>query len=514
MEASCDILIVGGGTGGCAAAMAACSLGYRVVMTEETDWVGGQLTSQAVPPDEHQWVETHGCTLRYRQFREAVRKYYRDHFPLTDQARNNKLLNPGNGWVSRLCFSPRVGLAVLTGMLARYRATGQLQIWHQCVPISATVDGDRVTSVRVIDTDTGLETDVTFGFVLDATEIGDLLPMTGTEYRVGAESQAEFGEMDAPEVANPRDIQAFTWCLCVGFDPAGGRAPIEKPQQYDYWKSFEPVMEPRWTGKLFSWTFFDAISNSDKRIKFLGKTGMFSYRRIIDSSIFETFSHDYSMINWVQNDHFDAVIDEPEDRTAVVYENARQQSLSILYWLQTEAERDDGGIGYSELYAAGDPVGTRDGLAMAPYHRESRRIKARFTMTEAHVGKDMRPDGAVEFWDSIGIGSYRMDLHPSASGRNGIDNDAWPYQVPLGSLVPERMTNLLPACKNIGVTHIANGCTRLHPTEWNIGEAAGLLAAYCLGDEITPQGVYEDRNRVVEFQNLCVAQGIEIEWPS
>jgi NADPH-dependent 2,4-dienoyl-CoA reductase/sulfur reductase-like enzyme len=57
---SCDIAIIGGGVGGCAAAIAACRNGMRVVMTEETDWVGGQLTSQAVPPDEHPWIKMFG----------------------------------------------------------------------------------------------------------------------------------------------------------------------------------------------------------------------------------------------------------------------------------------------------------------------------------------------------------------------------------------------------------------------------------------------------------------------
>jgi hypothetical protein len=45
----------------------------------------------------------------------------------------------------------------------------------------------------------------------------------------------------------------------------------------------------------------------------------------------------------------------------------------------------------------------------------------------------------------------------------------------LGALIPIRMENLLPAAKNIGTTHITNGCYRMHPVEWNIGEAAGAL---------------------------------------
>lgn len=41
------------------------------------------------------------------------------------------------------------------------------------------------------------------------------------------------------------------------------------------------------------------------------------------------------------------------------------------------------------------------------------------------------------------------------------------------------MENLLPGAKNLGTTHITNGCHRLHPVEWNVGEAAGALAAFC-----------------------------------
>ena len=103
-----DVLIVGGGTGGCAAAMAATSMGRRVVMTEATDWIGGQLTSQAVPPDEHTWIERFGCTGRYRQYRNLVRDYYRNKDSLTVQARSDPYLNPGYGFMRRACVMNRV----------------------------------------------------------------------------------------------------------------------------------------------------------------------------------------------------------------------------------------------------------------------------------------------------------------------------------------------------------------------------------------------------------------------
>ena len=128
MASPYDILIIGGGTGGVAAALAAARAGRRVLLSEETDWIGGQLTAQAVPPDENPWIETFGGTRSYRAFRENVREYYRRWFPLTPAARANPLLNPGDGFVSRLCHEPRVALAVLEAMLAPYVSNGQITL--------------------------------------------------------------------------------------------------------------------------------------------------------------------------------------------------------------------------------------------------------------------------------------------------------------------------------------------------------------------------------------------------
>src|SRR5438445_11074569 len=125
-ELACEVLIVGGGMGACAAALAACRNGRQVILTEETDWIGGQLTSQAVPPDEHPWIEQFGATRSYREYRTAVRDYYRQHYPLTAQARARLDLNPGNGSVSRLTHEPRVSVAVMEALLAPFRSSGQL----------------------------------------------------------------------------------------------------------------------------------------------------------------------------------------------------------------------------------------------------------------------------------------------------------------------------------------------------------------------------------------------------
>ena len=126
METETDVLIVGGGLGGVAGALAALRLGRRVVLTEETDWIGGQLTAQAVPPDEHPWIEEMGCTASYRRLRNGIRDFYRRNYPLTAKALDRDHLNPGDGLVSRLCHEPRVALAVFEGMLAPYRSGRRL----------------------------------------------------------------------------------------------------------------------------------------------------------------------------------------------------------------------------------------------------------------------------------------------------------------------------------------------------------------------------------------------------
>ena len=97
-----------------------------------------------------------------------------------------------------------------------------------------------------------------------------------------------------------------------------------------------------------------------------------------------------------------------------------------------------GKTGWKGLRLRPDLVGTRDGLAKAPYIRESRRIKAEFTVLEQHVGTAARRKKlgktdveAEPFPDRVGVGSYRIDLHPSTGGVNYIDISSLPFQVPL-----------------------------------------------------------------------------------
>ncbi len=532
-ELNRDVVIIGGGLGGCAAAIAALRNGLRVVMTEQSDWIGGQLTSQGVPADEHGWIETAGANRSYRQLRSQIRQHYRMHYPLTDAARKNAALNPGNGNVSRLCAEPRVSLAVLEAWLEPFEKSGQLVLLREHVPVSANVDADRVLAVTVRSTKSGDSRVLTGPYFVDATELGDLLPLTGTEFITGSEARSETRELHAGDKVDPTNQQAFTMCFAVDH-LAGENHTIDRPDKYDFWRDYVPKMNPPWPGRLLDFTYTHPRTGKPKRLGFdpdggksvNGALNLWTYRRIIDDSLFKPgrFDSDISLINWPQNDYLlGNLIGVSDDEAARHVARAKQLSLSLLYWLQTEAPRPDGGTGFPGLRLRADLMGTEDGLAKMPYVRESRRIKAAFTVLEEHVGRENRsvvtgqsPDevSAAVFADSVGVGSYPIDLHPSSGGDNYIDFDSLRFQIPLGSLLPVHMQNLLPACKNIGTTHITSGCYRLHPVEWGIGEAVGCLVSFAMKKKVKPSAIRETPKLLAEFKDAIRQQGVESEWPT
>lgn len=512
-----EILIVGGGVGGGAAAIAAASSGFRVVLTEESDWIGGQLTSQATPPDEHGWIEQFGCTSSYRQMRNAVRNFYKTFYPLTEKAKANPFLNPGDGWVSPLCAEPSVFLKVLETTLAEFVHKGNLQILTEHFPVAADVETDEVRAVVLKNLNTGEAITIAAKYFIDATELGELLPLTKTEFVTGAEAKSETDEPGAKEFAEPNNSQAFSVCFAMSYDENSDNT-IEKPEKYDFWRNFVPQLNPAWSGKLLSLSGTNPRTMEKVEYNFAPHeepnrafAGLWTYRRILHRENFVegAFDSDITLVNYPQIDYFledlSNVADYEKKRRVVA--EAKQLSLSFLYWLQTEA-------GFQGLKLRKDIVGTTDGLAKMPYVRESRRIKSEFTVLEQHVSKTCRPDEiyAEKFADSVGIGFYRIDLHPTVGGDNYLDVEALPFQIPLGALIPRETENLLAACKNIGTTHITNGCYRLHPVEWNIGEAAGNLAAFCLENSLSPRVVRNDKKHLTDFQNRLKSRGVELEW--
>ena len=472
----------------------------------------GQLTSQAVPPDEHRWIGEQGCTASYREYRRRVRSYYRSLPGFAPGIKIREAFCPADSEVSHLSHPPRLALRLLREMLAPYEEQGTLTVLTGARLVACDASEDTIRSVTVEIG--GEEVLVTGEIFLDATDTGELIALSGTAYRVGAESRAETGETHAPETGDPTDMQPVTYTAAIE-NRRTGDFVIPKPELYD---TFRRLKMPYDDYPVFSMYGPDSSTGRAKRFgMFPGERDdagqelfpLFKYRRIVNSAYFTDGSepYDVTLVNWPQDDFFLGNLFDCPDAA----ENdrlARQFTLSFVYWLQTEAPRADGGLGYPFFRLAGEYLGTQDGLSKAPYIRESRRIRARFTVTEEMIRRGSHP----AFPDSVGVGSYPIDLHITTATHTFFYEPSERFTIPLGAMIPEKMGNLIPACKNIGTTHLSGGCYRLHPVEWNVGEVAGYLAAFALSEQIPIAEVWEDSARFAAFAALLEANGVQRYW--
>ncbi len=516
-ERKCDVLVVGGGTGGIAAALAAARGGRTVCLLEETDWIGGQLTAQGVSAlDEHEHIERFGGTRSYYALREAIRDHYR---LLSPALAAQPHPNPGACWVTRLAFEPRIAVDALDAMARPFVESGRLTILARTKAASAQVNADRVESVLAVNLDDRRGTRIRPRIVIDATELGDLLPMAGVEYVVGAETKAETGEPHAqPLERKPHCVQSFTYTFVLERMPAGARHVIAKPQRYEHYRDGQPyslrihVHGGEIYGEETRWLEYEVLDQAAGT-----KGGLWTYRRLIGASLFPPkagYPNDISMLNWPGNDYRDqSILDCPPLDQARALQDAKRVSLGFLYWLQSEAPRAGAMTGFPELKPRPDVFGSEDALGKHPYIRECRRIRALTTVVEQDVSADYQSGArARHFEDSVGIGWYPIDIHNSGPDDVGVSCRTRPFQIPMGALIPVRVKNLLAGAKNLGTTHITNGCYRLHPVEWNIGESAGALAVYALDTGKDPAAIHGDATLRRDFQRRLAADGVPVCW--
>jgi hypothetical protein len=510
LTVECDIAVLGGGMGGVAAAVAAARSGYRVCLTEETPWLGGQCTSQGISAfDEHQYIERFGGTALYLELRQRIRDLYTTNYELAEGPAAAPLLNPGAGWVSRLCFEPRAARAAILEMTIPLVDQGLLEIHYGACVRAADCDRGSITRVALDQPAYGRRIDVRAAYYLDATELGDLRPLTHAPYVTGAESADDTGEPGARvgEYA-PHLAQRFTFPFVVDYRP-GENHTIARPRNYARNRQEQPFTLTSECGSpALTYKVFEPVPDLP---------GPFwEFGRILAAGNFSPgqFAGDLSMINWSGNDFGGGtVIDCSEEIRSERLQAARDLSLGLLYWLQTEVPRDHGaGCGYPELRLRRGVLGTADGLSIYPYVREARRIRAAVTVREQDVMANHQSGSRARlFPDSVGLGWHPVEIHEQRGGA-AITEQTRPFQIPLGSLLPDQVTNLLPACKNLGVTHITNGCYRLHPVEWNTGEAAARLAVYSLQNKVNPAAVRTDDEHLRALQSCMLAAGVPIFW--
>ncbi|MBE9180475.1 FAD-dependent oxidoreductase [Oculatella sp. LEGE 06141] len=101
--------------------------------------------------------------------------------------------------------------------------------------------------------------------------------------------------------------------------------------------------------------------------------------------------------------------------------------------------------------------------------------------------------------DTVGIGHYAIDFHPcmvlsppelegnyERPGERRGAGQAYPFQIPLRSMIPQQVDNLLVAGKSIATSHIAAAAYRVHSFEWSSGAAAGTTVDFALDQNVLP----------------------------
>ncbi|HZY60876.1 MAG TPA: FAD-dependent oxidoreductase [Edaphobacter sp.] len=505
----CDAVIIGGGMGGVSAAYEAARAGLSVCMTEPTLWIGGQMTSEGVSAfDDNKWIDTTGASKTYADLSQRIREFYYAKTKASTKAPHASLanFNPGNCWVSRLCFEPKPAVEVLQSMLQPQIEKGRLKVWVHTVPVRVDRQGRKIESVQAYDLSHKTWLRLEGKYFVDATEWGDLLPLSDLPFRVGAEAKSETHERNAADKADPLAVQSFTYPFILLNAPKAAPAGAQPPN-YNSLKDKYSFVVDYGHGKFLTYGMFS---------KNPGTPGSFwNYRRSVDAAQYRpgTFAGDLSMINWDSNDYCDArLLSNDPVAQATALQGAKRLSLGFAWWLQHDVPRDDHhGHGYPQLELQAAAMGSSDGLAQQPYIRESRRIIPIRTIVEEDLAVDFQKGARAALYpDSVGIGQYAIDIHSCA--HKDFTSATKPYEIPLGALIARDVDNLLAASKDIGTTHISNGAYRLHPTEWSVGEAVGATIAWAVQHRVTPAAIDRDPSQLSGLQRLLVGQGHPIFW--
>ena len=425
---SYDIIIVGGGTSGVVSAIQSSRMGSKTLLIEESNWLGGMITSAGVSAMDGNYKMPSGFL---KEFRDSLVSHY------------GNLDSLKTGWVSNLMFEPSVGNKILKEIA---QSEKNLKILYGT--IIEEVVKDEKFKIKIN------QNDITYNstILIDATELGDLIPKLNLPYFIGMDSRKKFKEDIAPEFSN-NIIQDLTYVMIL--KDFKKDMTIEKPKNYDrneFICSYD-------SGECFK---------SDKKL--WSKEKLISYGKLPNNKY---------MINWPinGNDYYSNSIEMTAQERLLSYDRAKQKSLRFLYFIQTEMGFNNLSIDYSEYP-------TKDGFPLMPYHRESRRLNGKITLTLNDIKSPYKQKNSL-YRTGIAVGDYPVDHHHGAySNYSNLPKlDFYPvpsYSVPLGVLIPENIDNFMVIEKSISVSNLVNGTSRLQPVVMQIGQASGVLASLAI----------------------------------
>lgn len=611
---NCEILIVGGGLSGVATAYESLLAGRTVCLTEITDWLGGQISSQGT------------SALDERPTQRAKQFYSRGYLELRNriQKKYNKL-NPGDCWVSDSCFLPGDAHNIISRMLkdAEKQGRGKLNLFPNTVikDLQISQDGKIINSAIAIqhqptknspplntftlsqtiedaynyqNSSRLNKTIIRFQpqqsqknnnqwYVIDASETGEIIALADVPYRLGIDARSYLEPSASSTTNDPYCTQGFTYTFAM---------EATKEPQTQIIPPFYNQYAPYFSYELSRLANFDLV---------------FTYRRIWSPNKGQPTKFgginfttptpgDISMQNWTWGNDYrpgtakDNLIYTRQQLQAAgqlqsggwkgglrteALRKGEENALAYYYWLvagNTDSQLGDGvkqpEPNHRLLTGINSPMGTVHGLSKYPYMREGRRIIGRpswgqpegFSIWEVDISRrnyndeyykktlptdmyrqlkatlagleatsvirgEVSPDKAMKrsrstiFPDAVGIGHYAIDFHPcmlnsppeapgniERPGERRGAGQAYPFQIALRAMIPQKIDNLLVGGKSIATSHIAAAAYRVHSFEWSAGAAAGTVASFALRENIAPYQLVDDLPRLEP--KLQVLKGI------
>jgi len=570
----CEVVVIGGSLGGVAAAGQAMAAGATTCLIELTPWLGGQISSQGVSAiDESLAMRfAHNAAPSWQDFKQTVTQQPVQLPNWLEQSiglePDRIVANTNACWVGLLCFPPDAGAQSAEQWLQRSSTASPTSRWSTETAFKGAefdATGKNITAIYAVrrqpyqpayvprgvfsqeiaqwyawSSDSSFEkTPIRLQapagkrlLVIDATDTGELIGWANLPHRLGSESIETTGEPNAANQDNPQCTQAFTYpfALAIHDDQEASLSSLRqhKPayNREEHRRDFTLGTRPMFAGKSF-----------------------FNYRRNVSATRNNPFlgvpaQGDVTLVNWNPGNDW-GVMNPPLVLTAneiaasgqhqnwmgglssIALGHAEDRAFLFAEWLLENHSQPNFPLTY--LAGVDSPMGTLSGLSMTPYIREGRRILGRGTIEQAPFmlrETDVRVDlvGGRDFSESVvAIAHYDLDIHgcryrnwePSgeASSASVQESLIRPIQIPLESLLPQGVDNLLIGGKAIAVTHIVNAATRVHYSEWGIGSASGAITAWLVQQpieiapaEIIPTGL------MPEVQAHLRAQQLQLSW--
>ena len=439
-----DVLVIGASASGIAAGIQSARMGVNTIITEPTTWLGGMITAAGVSAFDGNHSLPSGL---FGEFREALHKVYGGPSKVS------------TGWVSNTLFEPHVGDSIFKSMVLQ---TKGLTVKYQFQFLRVLKNNDTITGAVFVDEPTNQQITIYARQVIDATELGDVLANAGVPYSLGMEASAVTGE--DIHVSETNDIvQDITYVAILKDYGMGVDKTIAKPKNYDP-SEFDGACTDYYFNTANPKPNVDAIK-------------MLNYGKLPNQKY---------MINWPNrgNDIYLNVVEMDEDNRQSELIKAKEQTLRFIYFIQHQ-------LGFKSLGLADDEFPTHDKLPLIPYHRESRRVKGLVRFDVRHIAKPFDAPSPL-YRTGIAVGDYPIDHHHKKNIKAPQHLDFYPvpsFNIPLGSLIPQRISGLIIAEKSISVSNVVNGTTRLQAIALLIGQAAGTIAALSVQQNLDAQEI-------------------------